>query len=171
MAGRKAVTVSLNEIAVVFGVTTRTILDWRKAGMPSRRESGETRFSLPECVRWRREQDREAATKDDDTSKEDRRRILRAEADLKELELHERSRSLCEVATYESEAVTFVGSFAAAVLGRMQQFERRMVQVSTPQEARKLVEEMQDDLMRGARQFADQLQAEAGADEIEEEAA
>lgn len=56
---RQAETVSLEKIADLFGVTTVTIRNWRKEGMPMRVVDSRARFGIRECIRWRREKDRE----------------------------------------------------------------------------------------------------------------
>ena len=162
MAAPRAQTVSLAAIAQLFGVTTESIRLWRKAGMPSRMQSGALAFVPTECIKWRREQDQAARPEEvDDTSKEDKRAILRAERRLKELEVAEREEALVERALYAQEVEAFVGGFVGAVMGRLQQFERDIVQATTPALARVVVERIQDDVLRAAREYADALDASA----------
>lgn len=163
MAAPKAKTVTLTEIAAIFGVTTEAIRLWRKDGMPTRRDSGRLSFVIAECVRWRRQRDQETAKDDDanDTTKADRRAILRSERQLRELEVQEKLGELVERSTFDDEIERFVGGFVAAVTGRLQQFERDIVQTTTPAAARVLTERMQDDLIGGVRAYADALDASA----------
>ena len=175
MAGRKAKTVSLTEISgSVFGVTAEAIRLWRKEGMPTRMVSGELRFVVSECVRWRRERDRaERASGPDDNGRQDKLRALRAEADLKELDLRERLGHLVERAEFEETVETFVGGFVAAVMGRLQQFERDVVQAQTPQTARAVMDRIQEEVLRAAREYADAVDtmADETEDTTDEEAA
>lgn len=163
MAAPKAKTVSLTEIAGIFGVTTEAIRLWRKEGMPTRRDSGRLSFVIAECVRWRRQRDQEAAKDDDasDTTKADKRAILRSERQLRELEVRQKLGEMVERATFEEEIERFAGGLVAAVTGRLQQFERDIVQASTPAAARVLTERMQDELIGGMRAYADALDASA----------
>lgn len=167
MAGRRAATVSLTDIAEVFGVTTEAIRLWRKEGMPTRMQSGQPRFVVTECVKWRRERDRTAAASEaeSDTTREDRRAIIRADRQLREMEVRERMGALVERATFDDEIERFVGGFVAAVSSRLQQFERDIVQATTPAAARALTERIQDDVLQGARTYADALEASAEAEE------
>lgn len=160
MAAPRAKTVPLAGIAALFGVSTETIRLWRKAGMPSRVQSGAPAFVPTECIKWRREKDREDRVVADDNGKEDRLRILRADAELRELELQERSGLLVPRADYEAELDRFVGGLVAAVSGRLQQFERDIVQATTAQLARALTEKIQDEVLRATREYADQIEAE-----------
>jgi len=173
MAGRRPATVSLTEIAEIFGVTTETIRLWRKEGMPSRRESGQLRFVVAECVRWRRERDKAAAAEEtgSDTSKEDRRAIIRAERQLRELEVQEKLGLLVEREAFDAEIERCVGGLVAVVASRLQQWERDIVQVTTPQQARALTERIQDDLLAGMRELGDQLETSAEAEDDAEDAA
>lgn len=166
MSGRRPETVSLTQIAAVFGVTTETIRLWRKKGMPSRRQSGQPVFDLPLCVRWRREQDRAKVPDDgEDSSKEDRRAILRADRRLREIEVAEREGLLVAREDFVQEVEAFVGGFVAAVSGRLQQFEREMVQCTTPAQARTLSQRIQDEVLRAARQYAERLEESADAED------
>jgi len=167
MAGRRAKTVSLSEIAETFGVTTETIRLWRKEGMASRRESGELRFVVAECVKWRRKRDQERAAEDrgEDSTKEDRRAIIRAERQLRELEVQEKLGQLVEREAFDAELERCVGGLVAAISSRLQQWERDVVQATTPAQARALTERIQDDLLAGMREYADQLEAGAEGEE------
>lgn len=159
-AGRKAKTVALTELADLFGVDVRTIHNWRTEGMPSRSVSGAPRFSVPECFRWRREKDREEKQGDGDNGKTDKLRLLRAEADLKEAQLAKELGELVPAADFDAAIETFAGGLVAAVMGRLQQFERDIVQASTPASARAVVDRIQDEALRAAREYAQDLAVE-----------
>lgn len=165
MAAPRAKTVSLTDIAAVFGVTTEAIRLWRKEGMPTRVVSGDVRFVVTECVRWRREMDRADRAPEGDTGKQDKLRVLRAEAELKELDLNERLGRLVDRAVFDETVETFVGGFVAAVMGRLQQFERDVVQAQTPQAARAVMDRIQEEVLRAAREYADALDAAADTED------
>jgi DNA-binding transcriptional MerR regulator len=176
----KVKTLSLAEIAEEFGVTTRTIQNWREAGMPTRVISGAPRFVLKECIRWRREIDvaeaKEAATPGlgelDDA--EERVGLTRARRLMSEHELE----ILKDLHTPKAETQALmdelVGGFAAVASGRLRRFERDIVAANTPGDARRLTQEIHRALMDGGREFREQIEAEAAqleADAETEEAA
>lgn len=155
-------TVSLTEIADVFGVTTETIRLWRKAGMPSRKESGRPTFVIAECVQWRREQDREDVRVDDGLDKDaEMAAKLRVERELKELELAERRSRVVPIEVYQERLDSFLGGLMAVVDGRLQQFERDIVQADTPPDARRITDAIRAELRRGATEYADELERAA----------
>lgn len=164
---------SIEETAALFGVTSRTLQNWRAAGMPHRMTGGRPKFVWRECIRWREEtiraEEREklrgnAPVKDDD-------RLTRAQADLKEMELAERRRQLVPFEEFQAANDALVGGLAAVSAGRLKRFERPIVQAMTPAEARKVTQEIHRALMEGAREYADDLEAQAAAGEREEGAA
>lgn len=163
-------TVSLQDIADAFGVTTEAIRLKRKAGMPTRMESGRPRFDLRDCIAWQREQDKvaaQSATAPDEAL--ERARKLKAEADLKELDLAQKRGELVEQTVLAEALDRVIGGFAATAKGRLGRFEREIVRCQTPGAARKLREAIVDALMEGAREYADQWEAEA--DELDKAAA
>lgn len=171
----RAKTVSLQEIADVFGKTTETIRLWRKEGMPTRMEGGRPRFVIAECVQWREEQIRlEERPSISEQEAEARARKLTAEAALKEAELADRQRRTVPTELFERECDRIFGGFAAVARGQLNRFERDVVAAQTPAEARRLLDAIHDALLRGAQDFADELEAEVESeadDDPEAEAA
>lgn len=47
--------VNQQELASVFGVSTRTVRRWDEAGMPSSGDRRERTYDTAECIRWRME--------------------------------------------------------------------------------------------------------------------
>lgn len=172
MAGPKPQTLTLQEIARAFRVQVQTIREWRAQGMPHRMVGGRPLFDLPACIEWRREKDRESARDEaaPDEAKE-RARKMRAEAELKELEVARIRGQQVPVEQYEERAEAFVGGFAAVAAGQLHRFERDIVKASTAAEARRLTQQMHAALMHGAQEYADTLEAEVQATEPGEEAA
>jgi Phage DNA packaging protein Nu1 len=163
MATPKAVTITIEELAETFSVVSDTVRAWRMDGMPSRVISGRPRFVLRECIRWRREKDREAgaAAGDGPDEKEQRVRKLKAEADLKEMELAERRGQVIATSVMEETLERLVGGFAAVAMGRLTPFERKIVSCGSAGGAREITDQIKIQLMIGCREYADVWQAEA----------
>lgn len=95
----------------IFGVTSRTIRDWEKAGMPSHGTGRRRKYHVPECVAWRIEEERRRVHEElaprlqerEDTPKLDDSRARReaAVAALRELELAERRGELIPLDDHE----------------------------------------------------------------------
>lgn len=153
----------------MHGVSRETIRQWTVANMP-RRDDGT--YIVAETITWRIQRelakDRETrAPKDGDEKMSELNRKLRAEAELKELQL-ERERGLAVLADdHEAVVARIAGGFAAVASGQLSRFERRMVQAKTPAEARVLTQEIHRALMEGAQGLADDLESEAVALEKE----
>jgi transposase len=164
-------TYSQTEIAAEFRKSTRTIRNWQKSGMPHRMISGEPRYVLADCMAWREDRVREEAKADEspDEAKE-RARGLRAQADLRELELAERRGQLVAADVHDTAVETLVAGLAATAAGQLARFERDIVQATTPAEARLITQRIHAALMRGAQDYADVMEAEAAALEQEDAA-
>lgn len=48
--------VNKTDLAIVFGVTNKTIDNWRKAGMPRVGERRATRYDTAKCIKWHADQ-------------------------------------------------------------------------------------------------------------------
>jgi hypothetical protein len=152
----------VQEFADLLGLTRQRVHQLVQDGMPHRRRNNATRFVPRESIAWLRERDRESARSSESPSEADERaRKLRAEADLKELELSERRRALVPIAEAETFLDSFVGGFAAVAAGRLQTFERDIVQAKGAGDARRLTQRMHAALMAGAQEYADAVEAEA----------
>lgn len=173
MANKPPPAVGLTEIAHLLGVTTRQVANYRAEGMPHRSRGGRLTYVPSECVRWRLERARDEVRREVAPDREvEQARKLRAEADLKELELKERRGALVSVEDFEEQIDAVIAGLAAVASGQLQRFERRIVAATTAGQARKLTEAIHDALMEGAREYARQLEAEASAlDDAEQESA
>jgi phage terminase Nu1 subunit (DNA packaging protein) len=161
----RAQTIALEAIADAFGVSTETIRLWRKDGMPHRMQSGRPVFVLRECIRWRREQDRQTDTEPEAVSaKAEHALKVRAERLLRELELAERSRDLVPIGESGAFMEEFVAALAATAAGRLTRFERDIVRASTPADARRVTAAIHVALMEGMQEFADTVEAAGDAD-------
>ena len=102
---QQAQTVSLDRIAVLFGVTTETIRTWRKDGMPHRLIGERPVFVVREAIRWRRDKDRAQWVAKHPRApgdvEEARFRKLSAEAELIEMERDVQRGRLIDVGLYE----------------------------------------------------------------------
>lgn len=148
------------ELAERFGKDERTITNWMQAGMPSRTRAGKLAFAWLQCLEWREKQIERAAKEGSQKDSELEQKI-RAERKLKEFELAEKQRELVPAAESESFVTDFVGAFAAVASGRLQRFERDIVNATDPAAARRLTQRMHVALMEGAQDYAAQLEAEA----------
>jgi hypothetical protein len=175
----KIPTVSLTAIAAELGVTTRTIRNYVRDGMPHRRNgAGDPSFVARECQRWYREREvasaieKERARLDGQNLDKDKEQAekLRVERQIKELELAKLRGQLVPVAEYQDRAEAFVGGFAAVAAGQLHRFERDIVKVATPAEARRLTDRVHAALMHGAQEYADTIEAEVAATSVEEAA-
>lgn len=156
----RAKTLTLEEIADAFGVTTETIRLWRRDGMPHRMEGGRPVFVLREVIRWRRERDRQAAEAEDaPVAKLEHAMKVRAERQLRELELAERRRELVPSAESTAFIEEFVAALAATAAGRLTRFERDIVRAKTPAAARKVTSAIHVALMEGGQELAAHLEA------------
>lgn len=169
----KVHTVSLTEIAEYFDVTTRSIQSWREHGFPTRMISGAPRFVVKDCIRWRREADKEeAAPVAKNLDKEDELAgKIKAERELKELELKERRGALVPAEVFQERVDSLFGGFAAVAAGQLQRFERDIVRATDAVSARHVTQAIQVALMKGAQEYADTLEAEAQATDEPEVAA
>lgn len=157
---------SVAEFAEDQGVSSQRVYQWIQAGMPHRKRKTGTRIVSAEANKWLREFARNEGRQETglDEGKE-RARKVRAEADLKELEVAERRRQMIPASELEEFCESFVGGFAAVAAGRLQRFEREIVKASTAGEARRITQQIHTALMEGAQAYAQQLDAEA--EEIE----
>lgn len=91
--------VSATELATMLGLSLQTVTDWKAEGMPHRMKSGRPAYVLREVVRWLREKERKNAAPMDKESEQLRK--LRAEADLKEIEVAAARGDLIPAALFE----------------------------------------------------------------------
>lgn len=158
--------VSVTEFADLCGVTSQRVYQYVQEGMPHRRRKNgkteHTRIVPREGIRWLIDRAGEVA-KAKAPASDDRARILRADAELRELEVAERRRELVPAVEVVQFSESFVGGLAAVAAGQLQRFERKMIKVSTPGEARRLTSEIHAALMAGAGDYANTLDAEAAA--------
>jgi len=168
---------TITEVANLFGVTRATVTNWKKAGCPCRTVDNKIVFDLQPLMAWRRQEDRAAGTRGvlpDGYDKElESARKLRADADLRELDLAERRGELVPVKDFEARLESFLGGFAAVSAGRLQRYERDIVAAADPAAARRVTQAIHVALMEGALEYADTLEAEmkAAAAALEDEAA
>lgn len=166
MSRKAAPSVHLQEFADDHGVTVRTVTNWIADGMPHRTWRGERRVVRSEGNAWRLDKERERAANkaaggrlDKDVEMAKRIRVDRM---IRELELKKRLGSLIPVEQFDVRIDRIIGGFAAVAMGQLQPFEREMG--LEPPVARALTLRIQEALMQGAQELADQLDAEA--DEI-----
>lgn len=158
-------------LARLVAVSRETVRQWTLAGCP-RLDDGH--YVIAEVVSWLRRRERETAlaeSKRDEKPKTEMNRKIAAEAELKELQLERERGLVIEVEDAEERIARVVGGFAAVASGRLTRFEREIVRCTTPADARKLTERIRGALMEGAHGLADELDAEAVADDSEDTAA
>src|SRR5690349_19974781 len=102
---RRSETVPISDYAADWGVTTKAVTNWIAEGLPYRMESGQRRIVRADANRWLRERTKaEALAQTMPSEAEERVRKLKAEADLKELELQERRGELIPATDFRLEA-------------------------------------------------------------------
>lgn len=159
--------VSVTEFAELIGRTSQRVYQLLQKSMPSRKRSGTTRIVPKEAIRWLIEyetwefQQQRKTTSDVPDEGEERALKMRAERQLKELELLHASKQVVAIADFNEFTERVLGTFTAVVSGRLQRFERDMVAVKDTVDARKLISRMQAGLMEGARSYGDQIDDEA----------
>lgn len=165
--GRPLATLTTGQFAELLGKTPRTVQNWLRAGMPHRMNRSQAAIVPRDAIAWLIEQAQESARGDRDPgggpSETAFARKARIEGDLKQLELEQRRRALIPAADFDAFAEAFVGGFTGVASGRLTRFEREIVRAKTAAEARKITQSIHAALMRGAREMADQLDADAAA--------
>lgn len=163
-----------SDLALLHGVTRESVRQWTIAGMPRRQDGS---YLVAETITWRiqraaeKERQSAAPTEDEEKKLSQLNRKLLAEAQLKELQLERELGLTISVEDVEERLSRIVGGFAAVANGRLTRFEREIVRTTTPADARKLTERIRAALMEGAHGLADELAAEADADDEEDSAA
>lgn len=154
--------VTQKELAGLHGVTDETIRLWGLAGLP-RRDDGS--YIVAETITWRvqRELEKERAkSKGEDKPKvTEMNRKLAVEADLKELQLQRERGEVVPIEDFDEVTQRLIGGMAAVAAGRLQRFERPIVQSKSAAEARLLTQKIHAALMEGAQEFGRELEAEA----------
>jgi phage terminase Nu1 subunit (DNA packaging protein) len=150
-------------------VTRETIRQWTVAGCPRRQDGS---YIAAETITWRiqREIEKDKKTRapqGDEPKLTEMNRKLRAEAELKELQLAQMQGTMIPAEQHEEIVSRIAGGFAAVASGQLTRFERKIVQTTTPAEARVLTTEIHRALMEGAQGLADELDAEADAPDEE----
>ncbi|NOT09682.1 MAG: hypothetical protein HOP28_15930 [Gemmatimonadales bacterium] len=121
-------------------------------------ENGRPRFVVAEVVEWLRDHEREEARRGDSpTESQERSRKLRADADYRELQIKERRRDLVPAVDFDEVVEEIATTLASVSAGQLQSFERDMLQLKTPAEARRLTERMHAALMEGAKKVSHRL--------------
>lgn len=169
---KAAETVSLSEFAEFQGFSQdwiRQLCD--KHGMPHRMVRGNYRLVPAKASQWLRERHKQEQ-RDAESPDEAKERAgkLRAERELKELELAERKATLIMAVIHDTAVETLVGGFSAVAAGQLARFERDIVQATTPAAARLITQRIHAALMQGAQEYADVLETEAAALEQEDAA-
>lgn len=160
---------SVTQYAELRGLTSQRIYQLIQAGMPHRRRKNTTRIVPKEAIAWEIERAKEGAKPADVAASTPMGRKTLAEAEFKELQVQQLRGALVPVEEFEELASQLIGGFAAVAGGQLQRFERDMVALSTPGEARKLSERIHQALMSGAQAYADQLEQEASEPDPEPE--
>lgn len=161
--------VTVAAFAEILGRTPERVYQLIQQGMPHRKLARSTKIVPAEAIQWLRDRDVEKAAKPAEAPAAElveaveRARKLRAEADLKELDLAERRGQLVQVEIHTETVDKFLGGLVAVASGQLARFEREIIRAATPAEARILTRKIHAALMEGTRDYADLLEAEADA--------
>ena len=154
--------VSVTELSRLLGFTRENIRQWTLKGCP-RRDDGS--FVVSEVVAWLRQREREAAAPDTAPDEaQERARKLRAEADLKEIELARARGDVVPIGDYRTELERVLGRMRAVVSGQLNRFERRIVACQTPAEARALTRDIEAAICEGGLGLAEAMDDEDAED-------
>lgn len=154
--------VNVTELSRLLGFTREMVRQWTLKGCP-RRDDGS--FVVAEVVAWLRQRERESAASETAPDEaQERARKLRAEADLKEIELAKARGDLVPVGEYRSELEVALGRMRAVVSGQLARFERRMVACGTAAEARQLARDIEEAICIGGVGLADALEDDDAED-------
>lgn len=146
------------ELSALLRISTRQITNWRHEGCPTRNVGGTAKFDVAEVVEWLREKERDTMRKETAPDEaQERARKLRAEADLKELELAQARGEVVAVTEFQTTLEDTLGRMRAVVSGQLARFERRFVTCASAAEARLLSRDLEDAICRGAQAAADEI--------------
>lgn len=163
----------VTQLAKLHGVSRNTIYEWL-AAEPRLPQRDDGSFIVAETIAWRvqRELNKDRKTRaqqNDEPKLSEMNRKLRAEADLKELQLERERGSLIPFEMFEEKIGKVIGGFAAVAAGQLTRFERKAVQADTPAAARVLMQEIHRALMEGAQEFAGEVdQGALASEEVDE---
>lgn len=149
----------------MHGVTRETVRQWTIAGCP--RLSDGT-YIAAETITWRIQREIQLARPakaEGEKPQSEMNRKLAAEADLKELQLAQLRGELVTVESHTEAVAKIAGGFAAVASGQLARFERRIVQATTPADARIITQDIHRALMEGAQGLAEDLEDDASAQE------
>lgn len=158
--------VTQQELADIFGVSTRTIRSWQSAGMPAEGSRKDRKYSTEDCISWyvaNRADGASGSGEEDDlpTVEESDRRWKRARARLKEVEARERRGELIEF----REVVDLVEDVMTRVRARLLNLPGRRLAEIAAETDRVTVREMR---MESVREILEELQELARAAQREE---
>jgi hypothetical protein len=138
-------------------------------GLPRSGEGAKARFPWPEIHVWlmdrERKKAREAARPTDQGLAESERREAQAKAEIAEMKAAQMRGDSVPVEVYRERLDAFVGGVTSFLTGRLTQFQREIVQAKTAAEAQMVTYRIRNQLQQAGLDYADQLAAEAGAEE------
>jgi hypothetical protein len=166
-------TLSAKALADLLQVNRSAVFQWKDAGCPFRKGSKGFEFVVSEVVAWlekrAEERGRKSAESQDGQSPYAQKQL--ADAEYRRIQIEQLRGSLIEVDVVREEYERFVGGFAAVATGRLQRFEREILQTTSPADARRLTQRMHAALMEGAQEYAAEIETteddEASEDESE----
>ncbi len=153
--------VTQTALAKLFRVDVRTIQRWTKAGMPREGASRSSKYDLPQCIAWRREEDRKEAEdlRHPKTFEEARARKMAAEAELAELDVMERRGELGTVEEMDEVITTGFGRMRAYGLGAPSRHARDFVGLKTVTAARNAVRHLITELFDAFHRMGEEDEA------------
>ena len=141
--------VDANTLALYFGVTTRTLANWRKAGMPM---IANNRYDVRKCIQWYADWLSQEALKTSagkvfvDTETAALRKLV-AEAEIKELQVAKERGELVSVQDSVKALERFTTPLRSALLGFPSRVSPYLVMVPSQMEAAIILENHIRELM------------------------
>lgn len=136
-------------------------------GLPRGGKGQSVWFPYPEIWHWyvdRERQSAKAEVKQKDMGLHESEKMeAQAKAEMARMKAEQMRGELIPAALHQQRLNAFVGGFVAVVNGRLGQFDSDIVAAKTPAEARKVVEAMKVQLLKGGQEYADTLEGEEAA--------
>lgn len=146
--------VNKTDLAIVFGVTNKTIDNWRKAGMPRVGERRATRYDTAKCIKWHADQKLQESFRKHEIGaqivdeKEAKAKKASFEAALTELEYREAIEQTVSVKRVEKYVDALIVQLKDAVMGIPGQWSDQVLGIKDRTAAIDILDELTRKLLK-----------------------